>query len=155
MHKAASPGRVYFQRGGQGLPSFERCGVPADHVCRFWMGAFERHIGNSLTEMQRKHFLAFSQHYGLPTNLLDFTFSPLISLYFSCGGEPGDNGYVYFIKKDRLIDISENLELINSVILSRFLFAPEELEDLFRGITDVFLKEEAYIFEFLEEIDRL
>ena len=122
---------------------------------RKMVGAFERHIGNSLTEMQRKHFLAFSQHYGLPTNLLDFTFSPLISLYFSCGGEPGDNGYVYFIKKDRLIDISENLELINSVILSRFLFAPEELEDLFRGITDVFLKEEAYIFEFLEEIDRL
>ena len=122
---------------------------------RKMVGAFERHIGNSLTEMQRKHFLAFSQHYGLPTNLLDFTFSPLISLYFSCGGEPGDNGYVYFIKKDRLIDISENLELINSVILSRFLFAPEELADLYRGITVLLVKEEADIFECLEEIDRL
>ncbi len=32
--------------------------------------------------MQRKHFLAFSQHYGLPTNLLDFTSSPLISSIF-------------------------------------------------------------------------
>lgn len=119
------------------------------------VNAFEKHIGNSLTDMQRKHFLAFSQHHGLPTNLLDFTFSPLISLYFACDGKPETDGYVYFIKKDRLINISEHLDLINSVFFPSFLIASEQLSELFNGITDVFIHCEDYIFEFLEYIDEV
>lgn len=119
------------------------------------VNAFEQHIGNSLTEMLRRHFLAFSQHYGLPTNLLDFTFSPLISLYFSCSGEPENDGYVYFIRKNRLIDISDHLDLINTVFFPGFLIASKELADLFHGITGVFLEQKEYAFEFLESIDRI
>lgn len=119
------------------------------------VSAFEQRIGNSLTEMQRRHFLAFSQRHGLPTNLLDFTFSPLISLYFACGGEPEEDGYVYFIRKDRLIDISDHLDLINNVFFPSFLIASPELEDLFSGITSVFIQNEAYVFELMEHIGRV
>ena len=120
---------------------------------RGMVDAFEKVIGNTLTEMQRRHFLAFSQHYGLPTNLLDFTFSPLISLYFACMGEPDTEGYVYFIQKDRLINISSHLDLINSVFFPRFLTAAEELDDLYNGIVHVFIHNRSYGPEFLRCID--
>jgi hypothetical protein len=65
---------------------------------------YYRIIGNNLTDMQRDNFLAFSQHHGIPTNLIDFSYSPLISLFFSCYGSNSDTvnrGYVYFIDKKK------------------------------------------------------
>ena len=66
-------------------------------------------IGNNLTDMQRENFIAFSQHHGIPTNLIDFSHSPLISLFFACHGAHNINeeGYVYFVDKKRIISINE------------------------------------------------
>ena len=36
---------------------------------------------------ERKYFLAFCQHYGIPTNLVDFSYSPLVALFFACLGK--------------------------------------------------------------------
>ena len=44
-------------------------------------------IVSKLTEEEKKYFLAFCQHYGIPTNLIDFSYSPLIALFFSCYGK--------------------------------------------------------------------
>lgn len=68
-------------------------------------------IGNNITNMQKNNFVAFSQHHGIPTNLVDFSTSPLVSLFFSCYGNKSDykEGYVYFIDKRKLININEDL----------------------------------------------
>jgi len=66
-------------------------------------------IGNDITSMQQRNFIAFSQHHGIPTNLIDFSTSPLVSLFFACYEDNANNsdcGYVYFINKNRLINIS-------------------------------------------------
>lgn len=68
---------------------------------------FHSVIGNNLTSMQNDNFVAFSQHHGIPTNLVDFSTSPLVSLFFSCYNNDEDSGYVHFINKDRLINVNE------------------------------------------------
>ena len=65
-------------------------------------------VETSISPIQDKNFLAFSQHHGLPTNLLDFSFSPLVSLYFCVDGCTG-RGYVYFVQKEKLVNINKVL----------------------------------------------
>lgn len=78
-------------------------------------------IGNNITNMQRDNFVAFSQHHGIPTNLIDFSRSPLVSLFFACYDNKGtnENGYVYFIDNTRLIKVNERV--VNNNILQMLL----------------------------------
>ena len=65
-------------------------------------------IGNRLTPLQQKHFLAYAQHSGLPTNLIDFSTSPQVSLFFSTYDadiSTSSKGYVHFIRKNRLFPV--------------------------------------------------
>jgi len=48
---------------------------------------FYRSVGYRLSEIEKNNFVAFSQHYGLPTNLLDVTPSPLTALFMACYSE--------------------------------------------------------------------
>lgn len=40
-------------------------------------------------------FLFLAQHYGLPTRLLDWTYNPLIALYFACCSNPEKDGVIF------------------------------------------------------------
>lgn len=61
--------------------------------------------------------LFLAQHYGLPTRLLDFTYNPMIALYFACESEHGSDGRVYVWSLDNmpLMDADSNSKMPHSL----------------------------------------
>lgn len=89
---------------------------------------FKREIYHRLNQDERKDFLAFAQHYLIPTNLIDFTRSPLVALFFACQPFQSEDerfdqtrGFIYLLRND-LIDITELLSTDeDSNFLKRFI----------------------------------
>lgn len=73
---------------------------------------FSREIGNPVC---KDEILAFAQHSGLPTNLLDITSNPLISLYFaSLPSLSEENGYIYMLDMENTIDITDTVQKLGT-----------------------------------------
>lgn len=66
---------------------------------------FFREVGAKLSDKEVENFLAYSQHHGLPTELLDITTNPMVALYFACESNPDDDGYLYFLTTGLLIQM--------------------------------------------------
>lgn len=49
--------------------------------------AFYNRVVGQISEHEKSFFLAFCQHYGIPTNLVDMSYSPLVALFFACEGK--------------------------------------------------------------------
>lgn len=55
-----------------------------------------------------KEYLFLAQHYGLPTRLLDWTYNPLIALYFACKSNNSVDGVVYVGVESICYEFNEN-----------------------------------------------
>ena len=65
--------------------------------------------------------LAQLQHYGYPTNLIDFTSDYLIALFFACDGEPAEDGRVILLRKSGNV-LLEPRSPANRVIAQKSVF---------------------------------
>lgn len=67
--------------------------------------AFRYEVWNEIGNDTREHFLAYSQHHGIKTNLLDFSQNPLVGLFFAVNNQKEDTGYVYIFESP-VLDIT-------------------------------------------------
>lgn len=94
-----------------------------------------KRVFSSITENEKEHFLAFAQHHGIPTNLLDVTTNPLISLWFACESSAGKNtdGIVYGFENN-FIELTEYIDMIGTnYVDSRFYGDKEKWRNNFEN----------------------
>ena len=62
------------------------------------------------------------QHFGYPTNQIDFTKDYLIALFFACDGQPEEDGRVILLSKSGRDDLKEPKNPENRVIAQKSVF---------------------------------
>ena len=82
---------------------------------------FYKEAAHKLNE-DKIDFIAFAQHHGVPTNLLDVPTSPLTALYFACLGKQDVDGAVY-IGSDESIDVTNLIHIFPNENLIESVFA--------------------------------
>lgn len=107
---------------------------------------FYNEVSHLISNIDRENFIVFAQHYGIPTNLIDISISPLISLYFACldtNCETSENiGFVYLINKSSTINISNivNHDLKNiSFNMINYIIDKNHKEEVFILFRNYFL----------------
>lgn len=78
----------------------------------------ERQLRDFLN-MSEMESAGFSQHYGLPTELIDFTSSAKVAAFFAASGKPGTSGYLATFSVASLVSSSILIDLRNHASAGR------------------------------------
>lgn len=91
---------------------------------------YYQEIGYSLSLRETENFISYAQHHGLPTELLDVSENPLVSLFFACIDEEEEDGFVYSLDKSNTIVLDKDL-INNNVSVQFFDFENKFMKSRF------------------------
>ena len=77
---------------------------------------YYQEIGYSLSKKDEDNFIAYCQHHGLPTELIDITENPLVALYFACEKDEFHEGMVYLFNKVRFNEIPIEKSIVDKKV---------------------------------------
>lgn len=115
---------------------------------------FRHEVWRDVDTDTRKAFLAYAQHHGIKTNLIDFSLNPLIGLFFATEDydeNPDEAGYVYILESP-VFDITSIFEKTNKTNLLDIITTNDKdvLNELIKQLSEfagnhvVFLKKHFY-----------
>lgn len=88
-HRSTFAYRGVANEGHKLVNSLTRLGNPYPKMEENLLKQFKKYAHRDIVEKNTDwHWLSVAQHYGLPTRLLDWTYSPLIALHFATNNLP-------------------------------------------------------------------
>ncbi|MFG1946382.1 FRG domain-containing protein [Nonomuraea sp. NPDC048826] len=109
VSRPRSPGHAHSTLVFRGLARSAYSHVSSLSRLRGDYAALERHLVRNFRKYAHRatpgetvwDWLALGQHHGLPTRLLDWTFSPLVALHFATASWPEDDGALLAVDCER------------------------------------------------------
>lgn len=104
---------------------------------------YYREVGHNLNSSEAENFLAYSQHHGLATNLIDITDSILIATFFASqktSGVQDTAGYIYCYDASKCLYLPPNTVPEDNLMLFNNLFQLNKstIEVLFHMFNDYY-----------------
>lgn len=123
------------------LPSLARLGRPYPNMERNLLKQFQKYAHKELVEKDTDwHWLSVAQHHGLPTRLLDWTYSPFVALHFATcdlDAHPGEDAAVWKVNYSQVHDLLQGSETAELNKLGARIFSVDALANTLSTLDDL------------------
>ena len=91
---------------------------------------------NNHNKIIKSNFMAYCQHHGLPTPLLDISTSPLVALYFACIDNPDKVGRVYVFDSNKFVELDQQVLKYKKKSFSLDPFSAKNSKKIIRALSE-------------------